>query len=133
MPSMANITVKKNDGTTDVTYTGQTGASGDSLPAVWKNQSVGTAPAHQPELRISSRDAQRGARRSVRSTYVYPQIATDTTTSITSVVDKARAATEFDFPKGMSQTDINEAVSQYANLLVSTLVKDQFKTGYAAR
>jgi len=32
MPSMADITVKKNDGTTDVTYTAISAASGDKSP-----------------------------------------------------------------------------------------------------
>lgn len=132
MPSQANITVKKNDGTTDVIYTALVPSSGDGTPAIWKNQTVGNAPAHQPEFRLSSRDAAAGARRAARSTYMYPQIATNTTTSTTSVVDKASADTNWVFPKGMAQADINEFVSQYANLLVSTLVKDCVKAGYSA-
>lgn len=129
---MANLTVKKNDGTTDIIYSAVTPSSGDKNPAIWKAQTVGTAPAHQPELRLSSREASAGSKRALRSTFVYPQIATNTTTSITSVVDKALAATDWNFPKGMSQADINEFVSQYANLLVSTLVKDCVKGGYSA-
>ncbi len=132
MPSLANITVKKNDGTTDITYTGVVPSSGDGTPAVWKSQSVGSAPAHQPEFRLSSKEAKQGGSRAARSTYSYPQIATNTTTSLTSVVDRASAATDWQFPKGMSQSDINEFVSQYANLLVSTLVKDCVKSGYSA-
>jgi len=131
MPALANITVKKNDGTTDIVYTGVSPASGDQ-PAVWKAQTVGTAPAHQPELRLAAKDADKGSKRAVRSTFVYPQIATNTTTSITSVVDKASADTNWRFPKGMSQADINEFVSQYANLLVATLVKDCIKSGFSA-
>lgn len=132
MPSMANITVKKNDGTTDIVYTGVSPSSGDATAAIWKSQTVGTAPAHQPEMRLTGRDASAGAKRAMRSTYVYPQIATDTTTSLTTVVDKASADTNWNFPKGMSQSDINEFVSQYANLLVATLVKDCVKQGYSA-
>lgn len=132
MASAANITVKKNDGTTDIVYTTLVPASGDNSPAIWKATTVGSAPAHQPELRLTSREAAAGQKRALRSTYVYPQIATDSTTSITSVVDRASAATDWSFPKGMSQTDINEFVSQYANLLVSTLVKDCVKSGYSA-
>jgi len=132
MAAMANITVKKNDGTTDIIYTAVTPSSGDKSPAIWKAQSVGSAQSHQPELRLSGRDAQSGSKRALRSTYVYPQIATNSTTSITSVVDKAMAATDWNFPKGMAQTDINEFVTQYANLLVATLVKDCVKSGYSA-
>lgn len=132
MPSLANITVKKNDGTTDITYTGVTPSSGDKTAAAWKSQTVGSAPAHQPEFRLASRDADMGKKRALRSTYSYPQIATNTTTSLTSVVDRAMASTDWNFPKSMSQTDINEFVSQYANLLTATLVKDCVKSGYSA-
>lgn len=132
MPDMANITVKKNDGTTDIVYTKQTPASGDNTPAVWRSTSVGTAPAHAPELRLLAKDAKSGANRALRSTYKYPQIATNSTTGITSVVDVASASTDWNFPKAMSQADINEFVSQYANLLVSVLVKDCVKSGYSA-
>jgi hypothetical protein len=55
MPSQANIVVKKNDGTTDITYTAVQPSSGDGVQAIWKSQTVGTAPVHQPELRCSTR------------------------------------------------------------------------------
>lgn len=132
MPTMANITIKKNDGTTDVTFTAVTPSSGDNTAAAWKSQSIGNAPNHQPELRLTAREAAKGEKRALRSTFQYPQIATNSTTGLTSVVDKASASTDWNFPKGMSQTDINEFVSQYANLLVSTLVKDCVKSGYSA-
>lgn len=132
MPSMANITVKKNDGTTDIVYSGQSPSSGDNTPAIWKATTVGSAPAHQPEFRLAARDASKGAKRVLRSTFQYPQIATNSATGLTSVVDRASADTNWNFPKGMNQTDINEFVSQYANLLVATLVKDCVKQGYSA-
>lgn len=132
MPSIANITIKKNDGTTDIVYTAQAPSSGDGVPAVWKATTVGNAPAHQPEFRLASREAGKGAKRALRSTYVYPQIATNSTTGLTAVVDRASADTNWNFPKGMPQADINEFVSQYASMLVSTLVKDCVKVGYSA-
>jgi hypothetical protein len=39
---------------------------------------------------------------------------------------------EWKFPKGMSQTDINEFVSQFANLLDDTVVKACIKAGFSA-
>lgn len=132
MAALANITVKKNDGVTDIVYTGLSPSSGDGVQAVWKSQTIGSAPNHQPEFRLGAREASSGQKRALRSTYVYPQIATDTTTNTTSVVNSAFASTDWNFPKGMTQSDINEFVSQYANLLVSTLVKDCVKSGYSA-
>lgn len=132
MSSIANITIKKNDGTTDVTFTGVQPSSGDGTPAVWKSQTVGTAPAHQPEFRLTSRDFRKGTSRALRSTFMYPQTATNTTTGITSVVERALITSDWELPKSMTQADINEAVSQYANLLVATLIKDCVKSGYSA-
>lgn len=129
---MANITVKKNDGTTDIVYTGVRLSSGDGVAAVYKSQTVGSAPAHQPELRMASREAGKGAKRALRATYAYPQIATDSTTGLTTVVDRASAAVDWVIPKSMTQADINEFASQLANLIASTSLKDQVKSGYAA-
>jgi len=132
MPAIANITIKKNDGTTDIVYTGVTPSSGDNSPAVWKSATVGTAPAHQPELRLVSREANKGQKRALRATFMYPQIATNTTTSLTSVVEKSTADVNWLVSKTMNATDINEMVSQFANLLCATLIKDCVKTGYSA-
>lgn len=132
MPTMANITVKKNDGTTDIVYTGVQPSSGDGTPAVWKALSVGTAPAHQPEFRLLAREASKGSRRALRGTFQFPQIATNSTTGITAVVDKAVADVNWVFSKSMNQTEINEFASQFANLIVATLTKDCVKSGYSA-
>jgi hypothetical protein len=59
-------------------------------------------------------------------------IVTNSTTNQTTVASRAMAACDWAFDKSMSQTDINEFVTQFANLLVSTLVKDCVKSGYSA-
>lgn len=131
MPSMANITVKKNDGTTDIVWTGVCPSSGDGVPAIWRSETVGSAPMHYPTLEVRSRfNGQKTARR-VDSNFVYPQIATDTTTSLVSVVNRATFQSSAAIPMGMPAADIAEAVSQYANLLTAALIKDTHKSGFA--
>lgn len=132
MPQMADITVKKNDDTTNVVYTSKAPAAGDNTPAIWRNETVGTAAAHRPELRLSSKDGGDGKSRKMRSTFAWPQIATNSTTGIVSVVEKSSFATDFTLSKTMTQADINECVSQYANLLASALIKQCLKDGFAA-
>lgn len=132
MPQAADITVKKNDGTTNVVYTSKSPSSGEGVPAIWKNETVGTAPAHYPEFRLSSKDAAKGSKRAVRATYQYPTLATNTTTSLTSVVDRMSFDGNWNIPKGVPQADINEFASQLANLIVSTLVVSCVKSGYSA-
>lgn len=131
MPQMANITVKRDNGTTDVVYTSMTPSGGDGVPAVWRSTSVGSAPVHQPEFRLVSREASRGAKRALRATFVYPQVATNSTTGVTAVVDRAMGSADFTVSKSMTQTEINEFVSQFANVLASALIKDSVKSGFA--
>lgn len=132
MPSLADITVKKNDGTTDITYSGVQPSSGDGSPAIWKSATVGYAAAHQPEFRLSSKDGARGSRRVVRATFKYPQLSYDTTTSLFSLVDTSTFMGEWVMPKTMNQADIDEFASQIANLIHAALTKSCVKTGYAA-
>lgn len=130
MPNQANITVKKNDGTTDVLYTGVQPASG-SVPAIWRAPTT-TSAAHAAELRISSRDAMKGKNREIKGTFQFPQVALNSTTNVTSVIHRAKMMVIGDFPKEMSQAAIDEYVSQFFNLGASQHVKDQFKAGFAS-
>lgn len=131
MPSMANITVKKNDGTTDIVWTGVCPSSGDGVAAIWRSETVGSAPAHYPKFELRSKyNGQRTARR-MDVNYVYPQTATDSTTSLTEVVNRIPFQLTAAIPEGVPATVIAEAVSQFANLLASTLMKDSFKAGFA--
>lgn len=130
MPNMANITVKKNDGTTDVVYTALVPSAGDKTPAIWKNQTIGTAMAHRPEMVLTTRDNGTGSGRRFYSKFTYPTLVTDAQGKVT-VADKLIIETTGIAPKGMPDADINEAVSQHANLQASVLFKDSYKAGYA--
>lgn len=131
MPSMANITVKKNDGTTDIVWTAATPSAGDNVPAIWRSETVGSAPAHYPTLELRTRyNGQKTARRADIN-FVYPQIATDSTTSLVSVVNRLPIQTTAAVPMGMPASDINEAVAQYANLLKDALIQASLKAGFA--
>jgi hypothetical protein len=129
MTAIADMTVKKNDGTTDVTYTAIVASSGDS-PSVYRNEAIGTAPVHRPELRHSSKRSGEITRQ--RITYQYPQLVTDSTTGLVSVHKKAFIEFVLVTDSGMSQTDVNEAISQFANMLDEPHIKLCLKSGYAA-
>lgn len=131
MPQLADITVKKNDGTTDVTYTGVIPSAGDKSAAVWRNNAVATAAAHRPELQMTSQwNGPRTARR-VASKYTYPALAVGSDGKI-NVADKAILEVNVLLPQSMPDSDINEFVSQGLNLAASTLYKNCAKVGYAA-
>jgi len=131
MTSAADIVVKKADGSTDVTYTLLTPSSGDKSPAVWSSNSVGSAVAFRPSFSMQSRwNAAKNARR-VDISMSYPQVATNSTTTVTSVVNKSPVTFSIALPSAMPQSDIDEVVAQFTNLLHSSLVVAALKTGYA--
>jgi hypothetical protein len=130
MAAMADITVKKADETTNIVYTGKVASAGDRTAAVWKSETVGTAPAHNPSFSLTSRSNGDGKVRRVEHAGAYPQTATAADGSVT-VVNIAQGSGSFAIPQGMPQTDINEFVAQYCNMLASVLIKASIKAGYA--
>lgn len=131
MPNVANVTVKKNDGTTDQVYTAIRGSQGPSVPAVLRNTTPGSALAHKPEVWVSSRTLEGGKLQELKVTGRWPQIATNSTTGVTSVIQTARMKATFELPIDMAQTDRDEFASQFTNVLASALIKSSIKEGDA--
>lgn len=130
MPTMADITVKKADGTTNVTYSATTPAAGDKSPALWINNAVGTVLAARPRFTlVSASNGTRRARR-LRTTFVWPKARTDTAGNVT-VAGGASGESSYLVPQDMTLTEIDEFVAQYSGLLHSALVQASVKSGYA--
>lgn len=132
MAALANLAITKADGTTAITWTGLQPSSGDGTAAVWKSLTIGTAQAHQPELRLSAREGGNGVSRVLRATAAYPQIATDSTTGLTTVQRKGRFSAEWVFEKDMPQADVDEFVHQVLACLNNPTFKSYLKSGYSA-
>lgn len=129
MPNLANITVKKADGTTDVVYTAITGAAGDS-PAVFRNKTVGTTIAEQPSLLIRSKDNGPRTARRVSCDFSWPIMSQDAGGN--KIVSGRMAGTASVLvPMNQPTADIEQQAAQFANLLGSALVKASFVEGYA--
>lgn len=127
MPQGVNLTtVKKDDGTTNVTYTFVQGASGGQ-PAVWLGPQLGNSIEHQAQMRMTSRDAAKGKSRALRVTWYYPQVTLSS--GVYSVTNAFRGSMDIAFPNAIASTDLAEAVSQFLNVLV--LTKDGPKAGWA--
>lgn len=130
MATATNLTVKKADGTTDVTYTVQIASGGDRSPAVWQQLAAGSAPAERPTLQVDS--AWNGAKtaRRIHARMEFPYTVTDTdgqATIVNRVLYDANAVIPQNVPDNISQ----EAVAQMANCLATTLLKGCFSAGYA--
>lgn len=130
MPTMAAITVKKNDGTTDQIWTNVQASGGDKSPAIWRNQSVGPAALFNPEMKMTSRPNGDGTVRRLEGQIDWKQSALGTD-NITRKVNVGYFKFEIVVPQGMTTTDLNEFASQSCNLVGSALFKQSVKDGFA--
>lgn len=130
MPQMADITIKKADGTTDVVYSQATPSAGDKSPAVWKNQTVGTVLAARPTFTMVTMDNGTKRARRARTTFHWPKTRVDTAGNVT-VLGGASSESSHLIPQDMTAVEIAEYVAQYANLLATSLIKAALVEGYA--
>lgn len=129
MPQMANITIKKADGTTDIVYTALSGAGGDGSPAVWR-ASTSVNAAMRPTYQVTTRwNGPKTARR-VTAQFNYPEVVT--VGGVETVANRLPIEITGPVPLGMSDAAIAEAVAQAANLFKAALIQEIFKTGYSA-
>lgn len=131
MPQMANITVKKADGTTDVTYTALSSSAGDQSPARWSNLASATVAALRATYNSTSRFNGKRDARVVENVLKYPDVATISGASV--VLGNVVINISGTIPLQVTDTAIAEAVAQAANLFKAALIQDTFKTGYAAQ
>lgn len=130
MPNMAAITIKKNDGTTDQIWTNIQASGGDKSPAIWRNQSVGIAPAFMPQMKMTSRSNGDGSVRRIEGSIDWKQSATGSD-NITRKVNVGLFQFTIVVPQGMPTADLNEFASQSSNLIGATLMKQCIKDGFA--
>jgi hypothetical protein len=128
--SISNITVKKDDGATDIIYVAKSPSSGDGTPARWRADSAGTADAFKPELTVAGHLNGGGTARWLNFRYTMPHVFTDSTTSLSAVNSRAQASLDMSFPVSMPDSVTNEFVSQFCNLVnkteIRTIMKEKF-------
>lgn len=134
MPSMANITVKKFDGTTDIIYDALSASGGDGSPAVWR-QDTGAIAALPVGLRSilklwTTFNGPKTARQ-LKFNFTLPYATQDSTTTLYSAKDRVVLEGIMTLPQSVPATVLNEGVAQGFNLLASALVKSAGTAGYA--
>lgn len=130
MAQQTNITVKKYDGTTDVVYTAVLPAAGGNA-AVWRAPTLGTAMAHQPELRVRSTKNKAGTVQRVEGVVVYPEIITATDGS-KSIANRTIVSVSVTNPNLMATAAVQEGIAQALNVFASAHFKAQATEGFAA-
>lgn len=131
MPTMANVTVKAADGSTDVVYYARNPSGGDGQKALWKALAVGSQDNQHPWLTVQSAASSDGRSRKVRVAFSYPQSATNSTTGLISVVNQTPFEVVFTRPLGVPDAIAGEAAAQFPNLMASALLKAVFLEGFA--
>jgi hypothetical protein len=134
MPTMASMTVKKYDGTTDIIYDAVSASGGDGSPAVWR-QDTGAAAALPVGLRNVFKfwtlwNGSKSARQS-KFNFVSPYALQDSTTTKYSASDRVVIEGIMTVPQALPATAINEAIYQACNLLAQSLIKQSAAAGYA--
>lgn len=128
---MADITVKKADGTTNIVFSALTPSSGDKVAAQWRSETAGTSASLRPTFGMQTQwNGPRTARR-VQLEGQYPYTITDTTTSVTSVKARIPFQGTFTVPAEVPDAIVSEAIAQISNLVASALVQSSIKAGFA--
>lgn len=136
MPTMASITVKKADGTTDIIYDSLTPSGGDNQPAVWRQdtgQPVGVPVGLRPRLHIGTKNNGPKTARVESIEYAFPYAVQDSTTTLYSSKDQVVFKGTLTSPMAIPASVLKEAAYQFGNLMASALVKSVGETGYAPR
>lgn len=131
MPTMANITIKKADGTTDVTFVAAAPSAGDSVPAIWRNNSASTIMGHRPRLSLLIRDNAAKNGRVFQGSVTFPHTFTDASSGKVTLLATTPIRFEGTLPAGVAVTDLKEAIYQASNLFASALVRVSLEEQYA--
>lgn len=132
MSAITNITVKKANGTTDVVYTATAASAGDTSPAVFRNDTVGTTIAERPTLLVRSTDNGSRTARRVRVDYSWPIVSTDAGGNKV-VTGRMSGEASVLIPQNQDAAVIAEQAHQFGNLIGSLLIKQSFSDGFAPR
>lgn len=127
---MNNLTVKKADGTTSVVYVAKRSASANT-PALYTLDAANTTAVCRPRFSISDKPAAGSRSQKVEIAFAYP--VTQVVDGRTVVAATIPVTASFVIPYTVADTDISEAVSQFANLLSAPDILVSIKSGFAPR
>jgi hypothetical protein len=133
MPAMASMTVKKNDGTTDIVYDALSASGGDGSAAVWRQDTgapAGLPVGLRPTLKLFSTWNGPKSARQMKFNFVMPYATQDSTTTLYSAKDRIVADGIITMPQGIPSANLNE-VYQLFHLLSHALIKSSVAAGYS--
>lgn len=128
MPNMADITVKKADGTTDIVYNALSPSAGDKSPAFWRAEAVSGFPARCPNASVSTQFNGPKTARNSEFRFNYPVFTTEGV-----LLGKVPMTVTVLIPNQISRDDAAEAVTQGTGLAASALLREVFQTGLSPK
>lgn len=131
MANIANVTVKKADGTTDIVFTAINGSSGDKGEALWRQEDASLPQGLRPIIKMTTMDNGNKSARKVHLEFLRPTAFTDSTTGLKKQALVNYGSADFLLSKEAVDTEIAECAHQFTNFLVVTAVRDAIKAGYS--
>lgn len=132
MATMANLTVKKLDGTTDIVYSAVVPSGGDGVDAIWRQDSGNTAPLGlRPLLKHRARDSGDKKSRVSELNGIYPFVYTDSTTGLMKSNGSVRVKIMVTVDSSLPYANAGEGAYQLLNAAAAPLVKQAIVEGWA--
>lgn len=129
MATIANITVKKADGTTNITYSAVQGAAGDANPARWRSDTANPVRAFRDTLSMVAKPNGPATARRVNLIFSGPVVRS--VSGVDAVVGTIPGELSILIPNNLTDTEVAEKVEQFINLLADTAVRTAIKAGFA--
>lgn len=128
---MANITIKKADGTTDVVYTQIVVSTGDSVDAIWRSETSATLRGNRWTAKMRSRDNGPKTGRRVEVDFNATILATVDGREVVlhNIPIKATALV----PNMVTEAEASEAVHQGLNFVGNVAIRVATAAGIAIR
>lgn len=126
---MADITIKKADGVTNVVYSNLTASAGDRSPAVWRSNSSATVRGNRTTAQMETHWNGTGTARREAVKFSAPIVRT--ISSVDTVVATVPIDLNAVIPEGLTDAEVTEAVEQAINFFASTLIRQSIALGYA--
>jgi hypothetical protein len=131
MTTAGDLTVKKNDGTTDVVYNLVAASGGDKAPAIFRQNAATGTLGQKPTFSISAKWNAAGTVRRVDVSGSYPSVYTNSTTGQTEVRSVMNFSGSFAVPQNVNAVDMAEFAAQMGNLLKHPTTVSSVSSGYA--
>lgn len=132
MPTLANLTVKKYDGTTDVVYVPVGAASSDGVFAEYQNTAGFPIPATRPSFKVAARNNGKGTARRINCVFRWPLFNIDPNGKV-AISGSVPGEFSIVLPQDVDPLIIREAHQQFSKLIASTLMRDTMDQGQAPR